>query len=165
MAAPKGNEYWKLASQYGQKGWFETSEDLEKAINEYFQTGVKTRQVEVGKEGNKTVIEIPVPTITGLCFFIGFASRQSFYDYEKKEAFTYIVKRARLFIEQEYEEHLSFGNVTGAIFALKQMGWTDQQDIKITDDSKINTDEETLRRLAFMLRNKEEEESSGAAGV
>ena len=35
-------------------------------------------------------------TITGLVLFIGFSSRQSFYDYEKKEGYDYNIKKARL---------------------------------------------------------------------
>lgn len=65
-------------------------------------------------------------TITGLCLELGFESRQSFYDYEEKEDFSYIVKRARLRIENYYELNLTENNVTGSIFALKNMGWKDK---------------------------------------
>lgn len=138
MPAPKGNEYWKLATTHGMKGKFETPKELEKAINDYFQNGVKIRQVEVGSAEKKQVVNIPVPTITGLCFYSGFASRQSFYDYEKKKEFSYIIKRARLFIEQEYEEQLHFGNVTGAIFALKNMGWKDKTEVDQNTNMTVN---------------------------
>ena len=111
---------------------FETSQELDNAIQSYFNEGVKIRKVVVGKPPNQQVVEVPIPTITGLCYYIGFESRQSFYDYEKKPEFSYTVKRARLFIEQEYEEQLSVGNTVGAIFALKNMGWRDktEQDVK-----------------------------------
>lgn len=111
---------------------FETPDDLENAINEYFQSGVKIRKVVVGKPPNQQVVEIPVPTITGLCYHIGFESRQSFYDYELKDEFSYTVKRARLFIEVEYEEQLTTGNTVGAIFALKNFGWKDQTQMDMT---------------------------------
>ena len=75
--------------------------------------------------------EKPV-TISGLAYFLGFESRQSFYDYEKDSEFSYTIKRARLFIENEYEKLLQSGNVTGAIFALKNFGWTDKQEIDHT---------------------------------
>ena len=75
--------------------------------------------------------EKPV-TISGLAYFLGFESRQSFYDYEKDSEFSYTIKRARLFIEKEYEEMLQVGNTTGAIFALKNMGWIDSQKIETT---------------------------------
>ena len=115
---------------------YNTNEDLENKVNEYFEKGVKMKSVLVGKGDNKEVIEIPVPTITGLAYYLGFESRQSFYDYEKYEQFSYTIKRARLFIEQEYEEQLQVGNTTGAIFALKNMGWIDKTHSDITTNDK-----------------------------
>lgn len=71
------------------------------------------------------------PTVTGLTLHLGFASRQSFYDYENRDEFSYTIKRARLRVECEYEKKLSGGKIAiGAIFALKNFGWTDRQEIK-----------------------------------
>jgi len=70
------------------------------------------------------------PTITKLCYKLGFESRQSFYDYEKRDGFSYIVKRLRLWIESGYEEALSNNSPTGAIFALKNMGWKDKSEVE-----------------------------------
>lgn len=117
---------------------FETVDDLEKSIDTYFNTGVKIRKIIVGKAPNAQVVEIPVPTITGLCYFIGFESRQSFYDYEEKAEFSYTVKRARLFIEVEYEEQLTMGNTVGAIFALKNMGWKDKTETDLTGNLTLH---------------------------
>jgi hypothetical protein len=111
---------------------YKTNEELQAAIHDYFNNGVAKRTIIVGKPGNQEKVEIPTPTICGLAFYIGFESRQSFYDYEKRPEFSYTIKRARLFIEKEYEEQLLIGNTTGAIFALKNMGWTDRQAIDHT---------------------------------
>ena len=71
------------------------------------------------------------PTVTGLAFALGFADRRSFYDYEKREGFSHIVKRARLLVENGYERQLQTGaKATGAIFALKNMGWSDSRQIE-----------------------------------
>ncbi len=121
----------------GRPPMFKTSDEIKDAINEYFQNGVKKRKVIVGKGVSAKLVELPVPTITGLALYLGFASRQSFYDYEKKNGFAYIIKRARLFIECEYEEQLQAGNTIGAIFALKQMGWADTQELKVTGLDKL----------------------------
>lgn len=142
----------------GRPPMFETPEELSKEIDNYFNGGVKTRKVIVGKPPNTQVIEIEVPTITGLCIFLGFESRQSFYAYELKPEFSYTIKSARLFIENTYEEMLHAGNTTGAIFALKNFGWIDKQEIdqKTTlsderiDASKLTTEE--LRTLAEIQR-------------
>jgi hypothetical protein len=66
------------------------------------------------------------PSITGLAYSLGFESRQSFYDYEARGEFSYMIKRMRLFVESGYEEALAGNNVAGAIFALKNMGWKDK---------------------------------------
>jgi hypothetical protein len=88
---------------------FDSAEELQAQIDQYFaDTPIKNQ------------------TITGLALFLGFESRQSFYDYEEK--FSYIIKRARLHIEHAYECKLSEGQPTGAIFALKNMGWKDKSE-------------------------------------
>jgi len=111
---------------------YETPEQLQAAIDEYFNTGVKLRKVECGKAPNNWVESIPVPTITGLCLYLGFESRQSFYDLQSRSEFSYTIKRARTMIECEYEEMLSTGNTGGAIFALKNMGWSDKTETEHT---------------------------------
>jgi len=138
---------------------FNTDDELQQAIHDYFTNGITKRSIVVGKPGDQKVVEIPVPTVTGLAYHIGFESRQSFYDYEKNPLFSYTIKRARLFIEKEYEEQLQIGNTTGAIFALKNMGWTDRQSIdhigelKVTQSPDLSklTDAE-LRTIAELQR-------------
>jgi hypothetical protein len=66
------------------------------------------------------------PTVTGLALFLGFASKQSLYDYERNERFSYPIKRALTMIECELEKRLENQSVSGIIFALKNMGWTDK---------------------------------------
>ncbi len=90
---------------------YENKEDLQKKVDEYFD------QLEETAHG----------TITGLALYLGFESRQSFYDYEGKESFSYTIRRARLRIENVYENGLMKQGVqTGCIFALKNFGWTDK---------------------------------------
>lgn len=77
-------------------------------------------------------------TITGLALFLGFESRQSFYDYEEKPDFTYIIKVARLRVENQYELRLNNNpSPTGAIFALKNMGWKDKQETEISGNIEM----------------------------
>ena len=79
------------------------------------------------------------PTICGIALYLGFASRQSMYDYENKIEFAYVIKRIRLSMEEFYESNL-FRNPAGSIFALKQHGWSDRQEIqqKVTLENKYN---------------------------
>jgi len=125
-------DFWGMANKnensVGRKLLFSTPEELQVKIDEYFDKPVDTRTVYVGAD--KMPINVSVPTITGLALFLGFESRQSFYDYEKRDVFSYTIKKARLRVEREYEQLLQWGNTTGAIFALKNLGWKDE---KITE--------------------------------
>ena len=104
---------------------FTSVEDLENAIQDYFDN-LPTKQVVIGG----VIEEVPRPTITGLALRLGFDSRQSFYDYEQREQFSYIIKRARLMIEHEYEMGLTGPNPAGVIFALKNLGRRDRQEME-----------------------------------
>jgi hypothetical protein len=73
-------------------------------------------------------------TITGLCYYLGFCSKQNFYDYEKKPEFQDSIKRLRLKVESSYEKQLFKNSSTGAIFALKNFGWADKREIDIKTD-------------------------------
>lgn len=112
----------------GRPRLFESPEKMEAAINEYFEPTADLFIEKNGvlvKQGEKRVPRAN-PTITGLAYHLGFESRQSFYDYEEYEEFSYIVKRSRLRVEMGYEESLKGNNVAGSIFALKNMGWKDK---------------------------------------
>ena len=90
------------------------------------------------------------PTISGLALHLGFDSRQSIYDYKEKPEFTYIIKRAILFMESYAEEQLLRGtSATGAIFWLKNHKWTDKvvNDVNITGYSLFdkNTEEKAKK--------------------
>src|SRR5689334_2676209 len=95
----------------GRPPLYETPEEMQKVIDLYFK--------KCDEENKK-------PAITRLAYTLGFESRQSFYDYEEKPEFTYIIKRARLLVEAGYEDGLRENNSTGSIFALKNMGWKDK---------------------------------------
>ena len=68
-------------------------------------------------------------TMTGLVLALGFCSRQSLYDYSKQDGFEDVVNRAKLMIEHSYELKLHNIQVTGPIFALKNFGWSDKQEL------------------------------------
>ena len=110
----------------GRPALFKTVPELEAKIDDYFKNGVKKKKVIVGKGIKERIEYIEFPTICGVAYHLGFESRQSFYDYEKVERFSYTIKRVRLFIENEYEALLQSSNVVGAIFALKNFGWKDK---------------------------------------
>lgn len=66
------------------------------------------------------------PTLAGLAYSLGI-SRSTLYNYENKDEFLDIIKKARRKVEKEYEKHLVYTDrPTGVIFALKNMGWADR---------------------------------------
>lgn len=104
-----------LTGNAGRNPMFATPEDLNTKAGEYFEH-CQRRKLK--------------PTITGAALFLGFASRQSLYEYEARPGFTYYVQRIRLAIENAYES----AGQTIDIFALKNLGWSDKQSIDITTD-------------------------------
>lgn len=99
----------------GRPALFNSAKELEEAITAYF---------------NHCKTEPEIITITGMAYFLGFESRQSFYDYAEKGEFSYLLKRVRLKVESEYEKRVNGTTPTGPIFVLKNMGWKDTQEIK-----------------------------------
>jgi hypothetical protein len=88
-------------------------EELAKACDSYFEQESK-------------------PTVTGLALFLTFADKTSLYEYRDRPEFSYPIKRALTLIENYHEKGLTDNNVTGRIFALKNMGWKDTQRQEIT---------------------------------
>jgi hypothetical protein len=77
--------------------------------------------------------KIPM-TMTGLALALGFSSRQSIHDYGKMAGFADVVSHARLTVEHGYELQMAKGRGdAGVIFALKNMGWSDKQEIQHTE--------------------------------
>ena len=115
------------------KGKFETVEELEKSIGDYFES------LEYKDAETQQVMHRPA-TMTGLALALGFCSRQSLYDYEGRDAFSYTIKIARLRVENSYEEHLFTKSCTGAIFGLKNLGWKDKVETEFSglDAIQIN---------------------------
>ena len=97
----------------------ETPEQMEKILNEYFET----------TDENKI-------TLTGICLALNL-DKSNFYEYEKREGYENIVKRARMIVENSYEISLRENGRTGDIFALKNFGWTDKQEIESNAQGKV----------------------------
>lgn len=73
------------------------------------------------------------PTYCGLAYHLGYASRQSIWENANSDnGISLPLKRAMLKIESTYERMLSGNSCTGAIFALKNRGWTDKQSVEHT---------------------------------
>lgn len=69
-------------------------------------------------------------SITGLALHLG-CYRETLTNYQERDEFFDTVKTAKQRVEQFYEERLPFQNATGPIFALKNFGWHDKQDVNL----------------------------------
>ena len=127
---------------------FETPQQMTDKIEAYFTSIWDEEEQNFSKR----------PTMTGMALFLGFQSRQSMYDYIKKEGFSYIITRARCVVEQSYEELLATKVSSGAIFALKNMGWNDKTtvDLNASHKAKDLTPEERDLRIAELISKAQE---------
>ncbi len=70
-------------------------------------------------------------TVVGLARGLGFCDKNALYDYQKKDLFTTTIKNARAMVEQNTLERAIKSNGAGAIFYLKNLGYTDKQIVQI----------------------------------
>ena len=118
---------------------YKTPQELEKVLQKYFDN---TKSEEW--------------TITGLALLIG--GKQLLQDYQKRDGYSELVIRAKLMVENSYEISLRSSNRTpaGAIFALKNLGWTDQQHIIHDISYSEKSDEELIDRANKILTTRKE---------
>lgn len=105
----------------GRPRMYATKEDLEEQVKEYFVNCYEER------------IKL---TITGLVLYCGFADRKSFYSYEQNPEFSHTIKKARALIELNYELMLQEAFPQGAVFALKNLGWSAEETTETTVKTK-----------------------------
>lgn len=93
------------------------------------------------------------PTWSGLALYLGFNSRQALnYYMDEKPGYLDPLKKALLKIEIEYEKGLAGRNPAGSIFALKNFGWTDRQEVvsrNVNYNSELSPDE--IKKIADTL--------------
>ena len=99
---------------------FETVEELKKAVNKYF-------------EGCNEETE-PM-TITGLALALD-TTRETLCDYENKDEYSDTIKNAKLKVQNAYEKRLVKRGNGGDIFALKNFGWVDKQEVQQTGNAQ-----------------------------
>lgn len=93
------------------------------------------------------------PTVAGLTLFLGFGHKSSLYDYRDNTEFSYPIKRALLKIEKYHEEGLSSKSPTGHIFALKNRGWSDTQNVDLKVNQEIDMSHFSPKQLAEYLKH------------
>lgn len=80
-------------------------------------------------EESKTTSGKYQPTMDGLTFHMGFASRSSWVDYSKKTPeFSHMVSKIKMFVRACYEKQLYGFAWAGSQFALRNLGKEDWKD-------------------------------------
>jgi len=120
---------------------FTKAAQLDELITHYFnqadqhtQEQANTKKVSAAS-AKKDKAQPWMPTLTGLTLHLGFSSKQDFEEYESNGKFADRLKRARLQIETFYEKKLHTQYTSGAIFALKSLGWNERPETKPNEPS------------------------------
>lgn len=96
---------------------YESAEEFMNKVEEYFDN-----------------TDVKIQTRAGLCLFLGI-TKMTFYNYcngSQGDEMREVCEWAKTRLEHKYELDLNMRpNPTGPIFALKQYGWKDQQDVDV----------------------------------
>jgi hypothetical protein len=109
---------------------FETPEEMETKIYEYFACCDEQKEISVNDKGQSKVIQKPY-TISGLCIYLGI-SKETWSQYLKRPEYTEITAMAKLQVENYVEENSLMGKINPvmSIFNLKNnFGWTDRFEV------------------------------------
>lgn len=111
----------KKKNRVGRPPKFSSEEELQAKVDAYFDKTPRNEQ-----------------TITGMALFLD-TTRETLCDYQGKDGFSDIIKRAKLRVEHACE---LIGVEKGRpfdIFRLKQLGWKDKQEIESTVTADVTT--------------------------
>lgn len=142
MAAPKGNQFWKLRSKHGRDTLFATPDLMWEAACEYFDwcdnnpwITEKVKSKDSGKEIEASPTQRPY-TLSGLCLYLN-CNQGYFYDFKKicDKDFSDIVTRIEEIIETQQFEGATVGAYNANIVARK-LGLTDKQETKSEVETK-----------------------------
>lgn len=116
---PKGKrQYRTLPGQKYAHCKVETPEKFDKAVEEYVE--YKTKKKE------------PL-TISGALLWMGIYDQHTLARYAERDGFAPSVKRLQVVVREGYERRMHTTQPTGAIFALKNMGWSDRVEAAVTN--------------------------------
>ena len=127
----------------GRPPFYTNSDEMQVLIDKYFKECKDHKTTVFDKSGKPYEVNIPIiPTIAGCAYAVGM-DRQTFYNYAKKDEFVDTIKKARDFIISQWESKLinTNANAGGIIFAGKNYGYSDKQEIEHSGGVKIIKDD------------------------
>lgn len=130
MAAPEGNQFWKLRSKHGRDKIFENADILWEACTEYFEATDARKWVKkdwVGKDASEVERETETPyTWTGLFLFLDI-DHETWRKYEKREDFVAISTRVRHIIYTQKFEGAAVGAFNANLIS-RDLGMVDKKE-------------------------------------
>ena len=145
-----------LNSAVGRPSKYKTVEAMQIKIDEYFEACKgeiardKDGYIIVSNRGEiQYIVQPKPPTVMGLALALGFASRDSIFDYQGKKEFSAAITRAKARCA-EYAESRLFDRdgARGAEFTLRcNFGWRDKtnNETEIENRDKINALKEIFK--------------------
>lgn len=136
MAAPKGNQFWKLRSKHGRDKLFMTPELLWEAACEYFEWCESNPLIEVDFKGkDATHVELPKMrafTIHGLCIYLD-CNTKYFNDFKEAnhEGFSEVLTRIMEIIYNQKFTGAAAGFLNPNIIA-RDLGLRDTKDVQVS---------------------------------
>lgn len=143
MAAPKGNQFWKLRSKHGRDILFANAAMLWDAACEYFEwcdkhpwVTIKKKTKTMGNEREEAPTQRPY-TLVGLCLYLG-CNQGYFSDFKKNcsKDFSEIITCIEEVIEQQQFEGAVVGAFNANIVARK-LGLVDKQEYTGKDGESL----------------------------
>lgn len=147
MAAPEGNQFWKLRSKHGRDRLFETPDLLWEACCEYFEScesnplyKSEAKTINVGDFQSKvTIVNLPLMrafTLEGLCgfldcnthYFSQFEKSIEGKDDETSKGFSSVITRVRDVIYNQKFSGAAAGLLNANIIA-RDLGLTDKKEL------------------------------------
>lgn len=117
---------------------FKTPEDLQEAVDSYFDHG---GEAWVRMPDGEMVF---MPTMSGLALALG-VDRKTITNYSYRDEYFPTIKKARSLVEQTLERRLYLNNPTGVIFNLKNnFGWTDDKNLNHSSPDGSMTPRESV---------------------
>lgn len=145
MAAPKGNQFWKLRSKHGRDKLFATPDLLWQAACEYFEwcdkhPWYKSEAIKNSKSVGK-IVKIPTERPYSLMGFLVYIGTSPSYWYDFKAAnhidFSCVISEIEKIIETQQFEGAAVGAFNANIISRK-LGLIDKQNISTPEGEAIN---------------------------
>lgn len=151
MAAPKGNQFWKLRSKHGRDAIFTDPQVLLDACYEYFEATSKRKwkKKEAIKSGDKAGTSFDLETetpfsLSGLCVFLGvntvyFNEFENSKTYAGNKDFSKVYTHVREIIDTQQFEGAVVGCFNASIIARKLgLSETIEQNTKIETNPELS---------------------------